>query len=78
MIKRKKMKTLGDILNCIAMWYLKKRDVSSLLWWTKCECLGKEWVGWGSIEHTRFVLAPKIICTDKFADIANLIEQFFV
>lgn len=25
----------------------------------------------GSIEQARFILAPKIICTDKFADFAH-------
>ena len=27
--------------------------------------------GRGSIEQARFTLAPKIICTDKFADFAH-------
>lgn len=32
---------------------------------------GRERGGTGSIEQARFTLAPKIICTDKFADFAH-------
>lgn len=76
MLKKKKKKDeniWGDILNCIAMWYLKKgcllSGVVNQMSLSVGEGRGGE--GSGSIEQTRFTLAPKIICTDKFADIAH-------
>lgn len=51
----------------------KKRDVSSPEWWTASlgDGGGRGAGRAGSIEQARFTLAPKIICTDKFADFAH-------